>query len=89
MNTPEAKILQSLPPIEKQLYDALTAAAGESVGYILIIVPSGRIGDHIMTSNISETSVIYTFLSDAIDVIKNSWEKSIAYAEQLRNKVLN
>lgn len=89
MSSPEIRLLQRLQPIEVALSKALEEAAGEPMCYVLVIVPNGRVGEHIVTSNISENSVIARFLTDAAEIVSQKWAEVTEYADKLRNKVLN
>lgn len=89
MSNPESRLLQQLRPIEVALGKAIEEAAGEPMCYVLIIVPNGRNGDHIVTSNISESGVIARFLSDAARIVASNWNEVTEYAEKLIKKNLN
>lgn len=89
MSSPESRLLQRIQPIETALSKALEEAAGEPMCYVLIIVPNGRVGEHIVTSNIAENRVIASFLRDAAAIVSTKWNEITEYADNIRKKALN
>jgi len=69
MHEVDQRVLTHLDAIQNALDQALSEAAGERMGYILLIVPAARIGEHIVTSNLEKPSVIVRFLRDAANIV--------------------
>lgn len=89
MSTAEARLATKLKAIEEALEQALGEAAGEPMAYILLITPTGRVGEHILTSNIIQHSVIMKFMSDARIQLRNKWKKAGHRFADLRKKGLD
>lgn len=89
MSTAEEKLAAKLAPIEEALEVALKDAAGEPMAYILLVTPVGRTGEHILTSNIVQHSVIMKFMSDARIQLRNQWKRANGRFADLRKKGLN
>lgn len=89
MSNPEARLASRLHFIESALAKALEDAAGEPMCFILVITPSGRRGDHLVTSNIAESKTVASFLQEAAKIVTHSLGKAQEYAEELKNRVLN
>jgi len=80
----EDKLAVRIAPIREALDKALAEAAGERMAFVLMVVPAGRKGDHIVCSNIHETSVIVKFLRAAAMTVKTKWTEAQDYAEKMR-----
>lgn len=87
--TPEDKIAARMMPIREALDKALEEAAGERMAFVLMVVPAGRKGDHIVCSNISETHVIVKFLRAAAMTVKTKWTEAQDYADKMRFRGMN
>lgn len=88
MSTAEDKLASKLPAIQTALEMAITEAAGERMGYVLLVVPLQRVGDHIAVSNIASKSTIVRFLRDCARTMKADWLRMERYAEQMTKRGL-
>jgi hypothetical protein len=89
MNQAEARVLRQMPHIEAALARALEDAAGEPMAFILMVTSSGRVGTHLITSNIKETRVVVEFLKQAVVLVRNSWREGQELAKEMADRVLN
>lgn len=89
MTTAEERLASKLSAIEDALNAALAEAAGEQMAYILLIAPVGRVGEHILTSNITSQSVIMKFMSDARIQLRNKWKRAEGRFREMTKKELN
>lgn len=89
MSTAEEKLASKLYAIEEALEQALKEAAGEPMAYVLLVTPVGRAGEHILTSNIVQHSVILKFMSDARIQLRNQWKKAGHRFADLKKKGLD
>lgn len=89
MSSPESRLLTRMPAIEQALTIALAEAAGEPMGFVLMVVPINRVGEHIISSNIAENQTIAKFLRDAARTVKCHWAKAQDHAQGLIKKTIN
>lgn len=89
MSTPEDRLVSKLPLIQNALEVALTDAAGERMGFVLMIVPLNRVGEHVLTSNIAEKRTVVRFMRDAARTLATSWKAAELQAEQMAARGLN
>lgn len=89
MSTAEDRLATKLPAIQSALEQALTDAAGERMGYVLLMVPLNRVGDHIAVSNIASRSTIVRFIRECARTMKGDWQRSEQYAREMARRGLN
>lgn len=87
--TAEEKLASRLTEIEVALNQALNEAAGESMAYILLVTPVGRVGEHILTSNITSRNVIMKFMSMARIQLRNQWQRAEKQFVSMKKQGLN
>jgi hypothetical protein len=76
----EERLLQRMEPIEEALAQALSDAAGEKMGFILLVVPVGRVAEkHVIASNILEQPAIAEYLRNAAEAVR---KQEVSLGEQ-------
>ncbi len=87
--TPEERVARQLRLITTALEQAVSEAAGEDMGYILIITPVNRVGCHLYSSNIAEVPVIVKFLRMMARQIFKGSDEGRARLRAIQRKGLN
>lgn len=89
MTQAEDGVARQMPLIQAALDKALTEAAGERMGFVLLVVPLDRVGDHIAVSNIRERATIIRFIRDVARTLKSDWARAEALAQDMAQRVVN
>jgi hypothetical protein len=85
VNAAEQRILMHISEIETALGQCLNEAAGEPMGFVLLVVPVGRVGEHIVTTNIAEKGVAARFMRDAAKMMRDRWK----YCQDQAKRAIN
>lgn len=89
MSSAEDKLAAKLPAIQTALEQAILDAAGERMGFVLLVVPLNRIGDHIAISNIAERGTIIRFIREVAHTMKTNWARAEIYAAEMAKRAVN
>lgn len=89
MSQAEDKIAAQMPHIQAALEVALRDAAGERMGYVLLVVPVDRIGDHIAVSNLSSRATIIKFIREVARTMKADWLRAEKMAVDMARRAVN
>lgn len=89
MSQAEDKVAAQMPLIQRALNKALEDAAGEPMAFVLMVVPVGRVGEHIVASNIIEDRTVIRFLRDAARTMKANMLRCQDHAAKMAGRAVN